>query len=122
MSEAPGYKPLAWWADTLPVLRSFPEGVQDDIGHGLSQAQAGKMPARFSPLPQIGKGTFEVKVDEGGEAYRTLFIARFPEAVYAFLSVHKKSKRGKQLPREVIATAKQRYKDIEAYRRDRGFD
>ena len=121
MPEAPGHKPLAWWADTLTVLRSFPEGVQDDIGHGLSQVQAGAMPARFSPLPQIGKGAFEVKVDEAGEAYCTLFIARFPEAVYAFLSMHKKSKRGKRLPREVAATARQRYKDIEAYRREQGF-
>jgi phage-related protein len=120
--EAPGYKPLVWWADTKRVLLTFPEDVQDDIGHGLSQVQAGEMPPRFAPLTHISHGVYEVKVDEAGEAYRTLYVARYREAVYAFLSVHKKSKRGKGLLREVEETARQRLRDIQQYRREQGFE
>ncbi len=37
-------KPIDWLGDSLRVLRSFPEEVQDEIGYGLFLVQSGLMP------------------------------------------------------------------------------
>jgi phage-related protein len=38
MTAAP-IKPVVWLADTLRTLKTFPSGVQDEVGYALYSAQ-----------------------------------------------------------------------------------
>jgi phage-related protein len=42
-------KKLTWLADSRSKVKSFPAGVQDDIGYALYAAQLGEMSAKAKP-------------------------------------------------------------------------
>lgn len=46
-------KQIHWWSGTLGDLRSMPDDVKDDIGHGLSLAQVGQKAPAAKPLPGL---------------------------------------------------------------------
>lgn len=43
-------KALTWLADSRSRVKSFPAGVQDDIGYALYAAQLGEMSVKAKPL------------------------------------------------------------------------
>ena len=43
-------KDLTWLADSRSRVKSFPAGVQDDIGYALYAAQLGQMSVKAKPL------------------------------------------------------------------------
>ena len=47
-------KKLTWIADSRSNVKSFPAGVQDDIGYALYAAQLGEMSAKAKPLHGLG--------------------------------------------------------------------
>ena len=49
-------KKLAWLADSRSYVKSFPYGVQDDIGYALYAAQLGEMSAQAKPLTVAKRG------------------------------------------------------------------
>jgi phage-related protein len=51
------------------------------MGIGLLSVQEGDMPKDFKPMPSVGKGVYEIRVNLGG-AWRALYVAKFTEAVY----------------------------------------
>ena len=66
-------KNLTWLADSRSNVKSFPAGVQDDIGYALYAAQLGEMRPEARPLHGFGTGVMEIAVrDVNG-----------PTAVYA---------------------------------------
>ena len=113
-------KRLDWWADALDVLRSCPEAVQNDVGYALHLAQSGEKAGSAKPLPSIGKGVFAITTDHDRETYRTFYVARFKESVYAFYVVHKKAATGIDLPTHQKTLAATRYKEIVAWRQSEG--
>ena len=114
-------KHLDWWADALDVLRSCPEAVQDDVGYALHLAQLGEKAGSAKPIPSIGKGVFAITADHDRETYRTFYVARFAEAVYAFYVVLKKASAGIDLPAHQKNLAAARCREIVTWRRSEGF-
>jgi phage-related protein len=116
MKEKPNLKPVSWLGDSLRVLRSFPEEVQDDIGHELFLVQSGLMPKDAKPLRGIASGVFEIVTRFDGETYRTVYAVKIADKVYVLHIFQKKSKSGIKTPQSDIDLIVSRLK--EAQRRE----
>ena len=49
------------------------------------------MPDNWKPVKTVGKGVNEIRVRDEGGAYRVIYIAIFPEAVYVLHAFQKKT-------------------------------
>jgi phage-related protein len=63
-------KKLTWLADSRSKVKSFPAGVQDDIGYALYAAQLGDLSPKAKPLHGLGAGVMEIAVHDMSGAYR----------------------------------------------------
>jgi len=87
-------------ATSLDRLRGFPDAARREAGHQLHRVQLGLEPSDWKPMPSIGAGVVEIRIHETGE-YRVLYVAKFPEAIYALHAFAKKSQRTRQAEIEV---------------------
>lgn len=106
MEDSP--RPLIFVADSLRVLRTFPEKVRQHVGHALREAQNGKKHLDAEPLKDFGGGVLEIVSDHRGDTFRTVYTVRFESAVYVLHVFQKKSKSGIATPKAVIELIKQR--------------
>jgi phage-related protein len=53
-------KTLTWLADSRSRVKSFPAGVQDDIGYALYAAQLGEQSPKVKPLHGLGSHVMEI--------------------------------------------------------------
>ena len=88
-------------------------GVQSAFGYELYLAQIGEHPPSAHAFRGSGSGVFELKDEFQGDAYRTVYVVRFHEAVYVLHAFKKKSKRGIKTPQGDIDLVKRRLKDAE---------
>ena len=105
---------LIWMGDSLDELRSFPDGVKNDIGFALSEVQLGGTPHRARMLHGMGSGVWEIRDDNRGDTYRAAYVVRFEEAVYVLHAFQKKSHAGGAMPREVEKLIRARIGELEA--------
>ena len=75
-------------------MKSFPAGVQDDIGYALYAAQLGEMSARSKPLHGLGGGVMEIAANDDSRTYRAVYTISIGDAIYVIHAFQKKSKRG----------------------------
>lgn len=107
-------KPVTWIASSLKDLKSFPEDVQDEVGHALYRAQLGSKHLASKPLKGFaGAGVLEVVENYDGNTYRAVYTVRFSEAVYVLHCFQKKSKSGTATPKLDIDLIKARLKIAE---------
>ena len=66
-------KKLTWLADSRSTVKSFPAGVQDDIGFALYVAQLGEMSAKAKPLHGLGGGVMEIAASDESGTYRAVY-------------------------------------------------
>ena len=109
-------KPLYWCGSSYKDYLTFPAAVQDDGGYQLDRIQQGLDPLDFAPAPAIGAGVYKIRVRDGGDTYRVLYLANFDEAVYVLHCYKKKSTQGIATPRKDVIRAKRRYKNVIAAR------
>lgn len=112
----PQLKPLLWIGSSREDLKGFPEDVQDDVGYALFVAQRGEKDRRAKPLKGMGSGVLEVVAQHDGNAYRAVYLARFPEAIYVLHAFQKKSKRGATTPLAEMETVRRRFRTAEERR------
>lgn len=84
-------KPITFLADTRHRLMQFPQGVRREAGFQLDRVQRGLMPADWKPMSIIGKGVNEIRIRGDDGAYRIIYIATLPEAIYVLHTFQKKS-------------------------------
>ena len=106
-------KPVVWLGDSLDRMRSFPDQAKRAAGHQIARVQWGAEPADWKPMPTIGLGVHELRVHAGG-AFRVIFVAKFPEAVYVLHAFQKKSSRTAHTD---IDVTRRRYKALIAERK-----
>lgn len=99
-------KPVAWLGDSLECVREFPDAAKHEAGYQLERVQAGKEPADWKPMPSVGLGVNEIRVREGG-AFRVIYVAKFPEAVYV---LHAFQKKARKTPKAEIDISRERYR------------
>lgn len=104
-------RPLHWIASSKKDFLEFPADVQDVFGFALHRVQIGETPHLAKPWKGEGSGVFELADTFGGDAYRTVYVVRFKEAVYVLHAFKKKSKRGIVTPAGDVALVKRRLAD-----------
>jgi phage-related protein len=100
----------------LEDLRGFPPEARRDAGHQLHLVQLGLEADDWRPMPSVGAGVVEIRIREDRE-YRVFYVARYVEAVYVLHAFVKKSRRTAQRD---IDLGRERYKELQAWRRDAG--
>jgi phage-related protein len=109
-------KPIAWVGDSRERLRQFPADAMRDTGYQLELVQLGLSPLDWKPMPTIGVGVNEIRARAGG-AFRLVYVAKFPEAVYVLHAFQKKSRKTSQAD---ITLARRRFQAVLATRRGHG--
>ena len=77
---------------SLDDLRSFPETARREAGHQLDRVQQGLEPDDWKPMPGIGPGVREVRVRDQAGAFRVIYTAIRPGAVYVLHAFQKKTR------------------------------
>ena len=95
--------------DSLKCLRDFPPGARHDTGYQLDKVQRGHQPDDFKPMPVIGNGVEEIRVSSSSGAYRVIYLARQPEAVYVLHAFQKKTQ---ATPKKDMEIAKRRFRQL----------
>ena len=90
-------------------LAGFPESARRRAGYELFMVQVGREPADFKPLPNVGPGTYEIRVRDEAGAFRVLYVAKFEHTVYVLHAFQKKTRK---TSRADIELAARRYKLI----------
>lgn len=115
----PEARPLHWIGSSREDIRSLPGEVCDRFGFALRQAQMGLTPASATPLQGFGgAGVVELVEDYDTNTFRAVYTVRFRDVVYVLHIFQKKSKRGRETPREDMNIIRARLKEAEEeYRR-----
>jgi phage-related protein len=106
-------KPLVWLGDSRDCVRSFPGVARQRSGFELREVQKGKEPSNWKPMPNVGLGAREIRI-QTGEEFRVLYVAKFAEAVYVLHAFEKKTQ---QTAKHDIELAESRYRALVAQRR-----
>jgi len=86
-------KPITFLGDSLEALRTFPHAARRESGLQLDRVQRGLLPENWKPMKTIGAGVTEIRVRVEGGAFRVLYVATFPEAVYVLHAFQKKAQK-----------------------------
>ena len=103
-------KKLLFVGNSLEDLKTFPKEVRQEVGSELYAVQCGQMPSDFKPMPEVGKGAYEIRVHVQGE-WRVLYVAKFAKNIYVLHAFQKKTQRTRK---EDIELGARRYKLIGA--------
>lgn len=102
-------KPIRFLASAREDLAGFPEEARRRAGHELFMLQVGRAPADFKTMRGGGPGVCEIRVREKAGAFRVLYVATFPEAIYV---LHAFQKRSQKTSRSDLQLAARRYRMI----------
>ena len=105
-------KKLTWLADSRSNVKSFPAGVQDDIGYALYAAQLGEMSAKGKPLHGLGGDVMEIAANDESGTYRAVYAVSIGDSIYVIHAFQKKSKAGIATPKSEIELVQQRLKQL----------
>ena len=100
-------KSVVWIGSARNDLLSFPEEARRKIGHQLNIVQNGGLPDDWKIFAAVGPGAMEIRVHVDGNQFRTLYVARFDEAIYV---LHCFAKKEQRTATKDVDVAKQRYK------------
>ena len=101
-------KPVRWLGSSRAAVRAFPANARRDAGYQLYRVQEGHEPSDWKPMPRVGAGVRELRIQAEGE-YRVLYVATRPEAVYV---LHAFAKKRQTTPRLVLDLARARLKEL----------
>ena len=104
-------KDIIFLGDSLQNIRSFPEDARQDTGRQLLLVQRGDEPHDWKTIKSVGRGAKEVRVRAPGGAYRTIYIATMPDAVYVLHAFQKKTQKTRK---QDIDLAAKRLADLRA--------
>lgn len=95
---------------SLKEFKDLPDYIQRRFALDLNAICEGKEPfSKFKYLNgSVGVGAIEL-IENGRPAYRTIYVAKFDEAVYI---LHSFTKTTNGVDRKAMSTAKKRYKSM----------
>lgn len=102
-------KELRFRGSSLDELRKFPYLAVREAGYQMDKVQNGKEPTDWKPMPSIGEGVKEIRVQEEAGAFRVIYLAKLADAVYVLHCFQKKTQQTSQAD---IKLARKRFKDL----------
>jgi phage-related protein len=102
-------KPLSFLGSADDAIRAFPDTARRDAGYQLYLVQRGLEPDDWRPMPSIGAGVREVRIRDAAGAFRVIYTAARPEAVYVLHAFQKKTQATSKRDLELAAA---RYLDL----------
>lgn len=102
-------KPVEFRDSALDDLRMFPSSARREAGHQLDQVQNGRKPDDWKPMPTIGSGVQEIRIRDTAGAFRIIYVAKFPAAVYVLHCFHKKAQKTSKHDLDLAA---KRYREL----------
>jgi len=102
-------KTVVWMGGSKADLVAFPRDARHDAGYQLEKVQRGLDPSDWKPMPPVGAGVREIRIHEESGAFRVIYLATRPEAIYVLHCFQKKSEKASH--RDVQLAAK-RFKAI----------
>ncbi|VAW67501.1 Phage-related protein [hydrothermal vent metagenome] len=86
-------KSIYWVGSSYKDLLSFPVEARQEAGYQLHRVQNGLNPEDWKPFQTIGSGVKEIRINDGGNTFRIIYIAKFIEKIYVLHSFQKKSQK-----------------------------
>lgn len=96
-------KPLHFLGSSLDDLRAFPDEARRDAGFNLDFVQRGMEPLDWKPMQAVGPGVKEIRVRDAAGAFRVIYLAARPEAVYVLHSFQKKTRKTRKADIDLAA-------------------
>ena len=96
-------KPLHFIGSSLEDLRAFPDEARCDAGFNLNFVQRGLEPSDWKPIKTVGAGVNELRVRDRSGAFRVIYLATRPEAVYVLHCFQKKTRKTRKADIELAA-------------------
>ena len=103
-------KPVKWVGTSKHDIADFPDDARREAGNQLFLVQSGVALRDWNPMPAVGAGVNEIRVQAGGQ-WRVLYVAKFGDAVYVLHAFGKKTQRTAKTD---IQTATKRYAELVA--------
>ncbi|MBS0547584.1 MAG: type II toxin-antitoxin system RelE/ParE family toxin [Proteobacteria bacterium] len=85
-------KPIVFLGDSRIRIRDFPERARGQVGFELRRVQYGEEPSDWKPMASVGPGVREIRVRGAHGAFRVLYVATFPDAIYVLHAFQKKTR------------------------------
>lgn len=89
-------KPLQFRGSSKKDFLGFPENVRVDGGHQLYLIQKGETADDWKPITTVGRGCYEIRIDEDANAYRIIYVAKFENAIYVLHAFQKTTRKTSQ--------------------------
>lgn len=89
-------KRVVWMGSSKADLKAFPASATDELGYQLYRVQCGLDPEDWKPMASVGQGVREIRVYDRAGAFRTLYLATRPEAIYVLHCFQKKAQKTAQ--------------------------
>jgi phage-related protein len=105
-------KNLTWLADSRSSVKSFPSGVQDEIGYALYLAQLGERSGKAKPMHGLGAGVMEIAACGASGTYRAVYTVSIGESIYVIHAFQKKSKAGIATPKPELDVIRKRLRQL----------
>jgi phage-related protein len=102
--------------DSQKIVRAFPKPAKVDIGTELMRLRAGEDPIDWRPMPTVGAGVSEIRVQHNGQ-WRLMYVAKFDEGIYVLHAFRKTTQRTS--PADIEVT-RNRLRDLIKERRRNG--
>lgn len=113
-------KPVVWIGSSRRDLKTFPDGVQANIGYALYAAQCGEEYPSVKALKGFGgRSVLEIVAPYDGDTYRAVYTVRFKDAIYVLHAFQKKSKSGIATPKHELDLIRRRLADAERVHQER---
>jgi phage-related protein len=101
-------KRIRWLGASGEDIRRFPESTKLEAGYQLYRVQLGMDPKDWKPMPTIGTGVREIRIQSEG-AYRVIYVAKFEEAIYV---LHAFEKEAQKTAKRDIELARSRFREL----------
>ena len=102
-------RPVRFVGGTLQAIQNFPVAAKNKAGYQLERVQRGLDPQDWKPIRSIGAGVREFRVRDESGAFRVIYLATLPDAIYVLHAFQKKTQ---HTARGDIELAARRFRQI----------
>jgi phage-related protein len=96
-------KPLYFVGSSHDDLKAFPDEARRDAGFNLDFVQRGLEPSNWKPMKTVGAGVNELRVRDATGAFRVIYLATRPEAIYVLHCFQKKTRKTRKADIDLAA-------------------